>query len=370
MRTEDFASPQQNAEWAGQVDLTKHLDRLAPASTEAAYDRLVGYGFARRYVEGKIVADIGWEDVGYGSHLLADKAAFVSAMSVSAEAVDIALRAYSAPNASYEKISLTELPYLEEHFDVVVALGVIENLARPEDLVREARRVLKQDGMLVVSVPDKQVHAVHRPRKGMYASQFRELLERYFGRVHTYLQGAVAGGSITPASGDMSGAFVESASLSPSAPRFGPELPAYRHIVAVCGGAETLEQPYLVLDRDRRVFDECADHAEDLELLGAEIQNMEKTEVQTFREALRLRVSEIAYLRAQIRSSEARMRSSDAQIRNAKAQIQNLKRHIHEIENSTTWRMFEPYRRLRTWLGNTKKPAPGSTKGSDDHRPG
>jgi SAM-dependent methyltransferase len=371
MRTEDFASSQENTEWA---DLPQHLDRLVPASSEAAYDRLVGYGFARRYVEGKTVADIGWEDVGYGAHLLAEKAAFVSAMSVSAEAVDIALKYYSAPNASYEKIYLTELPYPEGHFDVVVALRTIENLDQPEDLVREASRVLKQDGIFVVSVPDKQGNAEDRPRMGMYAPQFQEMLKKHFGHVRTYRQGAVAGGSIIPVSGDVSGACVESASLSPSAPRFGPERPTSRHIVAVCGGAEALEnaeQPYLVLDRDRRVFDECADQAEDLDLLATEIQNMEKTEVQTFRAALWLRGSEIAYLRAQIRdqirNSEARTRRSEAQVRSFEAQIQNLKQHIHEMENSTTWRMFEPYRRLRAWLGTMKKPAPGSTKGSDDH---
>ena len=373
MRTEDFASPQENAVWA---DLTQHLDRLVPASSEAAYDRLVGYGFARRYVEGKTVADIGWEDIGYGSHLLAEKSAFVSAMSVSAEAVEIALKYYSAPNASYEKIYLTDLPYPEEHFDVVVALRMIENLDQPEDLVREASRVLKQDGIFVVSVPDKQGNAEDRPRMGMHASQFQELLERHFERVRTYRQGAVAGGSIIPASGDISGAFVEGASLSPSAPRFGPERPTSRNIVAVCGGAEALEnaeQPYLVIDRDRRVFDECADQAQDVDLLATEIKNMEKTEVQTFRDALWLRGSEIAYLRAQIRdqirNSEARTRRSEAQIRSNEAQIQNLKQQIHEMENSTTWRMFEPYRRLRAWLGTTKNPSPGSTKGSDDHKP-
>lgn len=366
MRTEDFASPQENAEWA---DLPQRLDRLVPASSEAAYDRLVGYGFARRYVEGKTVADIGVEDVGYGSHLLAERAAFVSAMSVSAEAVDIALKYFSAPNASYERIYPTELPYPEEHFDVVVALQTIENLDQPEDLVREASRVLKQDGIFVVSVPDKQGNADERRRIGMYASQFQELLERHFGHVRTYRQGAVAGGSIIPASGDLSGACVESSSLSPSAPRFGPERPTSRHIVAVCGGAgalENAEQPYLVIDRDRRVFDECADQAEDLNLLATEIQNMEKTEVQTFRDTLWLRGSEIAYLRAQIRDQ---IRNSEARTRRSEAQIQNLKQHIHEIENSTTWRMFEPYRRLRSWLGTRRKPAPGSTKGSADHRP-
>jgi hypothetical protein len=42
------------------MDLTRHLEQLLPATSETAYDLLSGYGFARRYVSGKIVANIGW----------------------------------------------------------------------------------------------------------------------------------------------------------------------------------------------------------------------------------------------------------------------------------------------------------------------
>jgi hypothetical protein len=47
----------------------QHLKQSPFANSEAAYERLTGYGFAQRYVKGKIVANVGWEEIGYGSRL-------------------------------------------------------------------------------------------------------------------------------------------------------------------------------------------------------------------------------------------------------------------------------------------------------------
>jgi len=345
---------------AVRTDMTRYLERLAQATSEAVYDRLAGYGFARRYVGGKVVADIGWEDVGCGSQLLAGTAESIVGLTNSTEAVDLARTAHPAPNAEYKKVNLPELPYPEGHFDVVVAFGVVENLKRPEEMVREARRVLKQDGVLIISVPDKLVLVEdgdrigpHR-RRGMYVPEFRELLEQHFGSVLVYRQGAVAGGFVFPEAGKITGTSVESASLSVSAPYVSAEPPTTRSLIAVCGDTEGLERqkPYLVLDRDRRVFDECEDRAEDVELLREEIRRMQETEVQAFYDARKLRGTEIGYLRA-------RIRRSDAEIHGLKNQIQSLRNHIRDMENSTTWRIFEPYRRLRARMDARKKRSDG-----------
>jgi hypothetical protein len=176
---------------------------------------------------------------------------------------------------------------------------VVENREHPEGLVGEAKRVLKQDGSLVVSVPDKQTNTTNSSRKAddrqeMYVPEFQELLERHFEHVRLYRHGAVAGGFVFPASGEATGAGIESARLSLTIPGFGAELPIARSIIAVCSDTEGIDQekqPYLLLDRDRRVFDECEERAEDVELLRGEIQQMQETEVQAFLDALKLRQS-------------------------------------------------------------------------------
>jgi hypothetical protein len=42
------------------LDLPRRLQRLTPPSPEPDYERLTAYAFARRYVEGKTVADMSW----------------------------------------------------------------------------------------------------------------------------------------------------------------------------------------------------------------------------------------------------------------------------------------------------------------------
>ena len=275
-------------------------------SVEATYDRLTSYGFAQRYVRGKNVANIGWEQIGYGSRLLAETAKSVAGLTNSSEAVDLASAVYSAPNVSFQKVELPELPHSVGYFDVVVAFGVVENLENPEDLVREAKRVLKKDGRLVISALDKRSYTTDRDRttgtdgrREMYVPEFRELLERHFGHVHIYRQGAVAGGFVFPVSEKVTSALIQSARLFSTSADLGVEPPTTRSVIAVCSDAGISgqeEQPYLLLDRDRRIFDECEDRAEDIELMRGEIQRMQETEVQAFRDAHGWHVSVAAEL--------------------------------------------------------------------------
>ena len=245
------------------------------ATSEATYERLTAYGFAQRYTRGKIVADIGNEHRGYATHLLAQSTESVRALS--------------------------ELP--EGRFDVVVAFGVIENLEHAKELVREAKRVLKEAGVLLVSVAEKRIETEERigggidGRRAMYVPELRRLLKAHFGHVRLYRQGAVAGGLVIPVSEDLRGGVVpvESVGLSSIEPRFGAAPPRTRLVMAVCSeaaevlGREEEERAYLVLDRDRRVFEECEERAEDVELMRGEIQRMQETEVQAFLEAIKVR---------------------------------------------------------------------------------
>jgi len=354
---------------------TRYPEHSEPVNSETLYDWLAGYGFARRYVEGKVVANIGREGLGYGSHLLSQVAERVVGLIDSDEVANLASRVYPAPNVEYKTMEFPTIPYPEGHFDFLVVLGALEDLGRPEDLIDEARRVLKRDGMLIVSTLDRRALLDTGPegeerRRGMYVSEFRALLGQHFGRVSLFRQGAVAGGFVFPEEGDINGASVESAPTSAIVPSVGSEPPTTRSVLAVCSKTESpegedvaeKESPYLLLDRDRRVFDERGDLAEDVERLRSEVGRMQETEVQAFQDSYSLLGSEIAFLRAQVRSSEASARriertseglmrqlegGSEAQY---KARIQSLQDRIRAMENSATWRVFEPYRQLRTRL--------------------
>lgn len=354
------------ASYSGSKDVDPKGHPGGTKASEVLYDRMTGYGFARRFVEGRVVADIiGREGTGYGSRLLARSAASVTGLTPSTEHAELASTAYPAPNAEYRKVDLGELPYPDDHFDVVVALGALDDVEHPESVVKEARRVLGENGVLVVSARDK-MSFVESP-EGMYVPEFQEMLERHFGRVSLYGLGAVAGGFVSPLPGPeaVSGVPVEGASLSLTDPRIGAGLPTTRSVLAVCGrglpaaGSLGQEEPYLMLDRDRRLLDEAEDRAEDMELLREEVRRMQETEVQAFQSSLRLHSSEIAYLRAQVRRSVADARRSAADARRSAADERHARKLLREMENSTTWRIFEPYRRVRARIDAARKRAPG-----------
>ena len=175
----------------------------------------------------------------------------------------------------------------------MVAFGAIEELEHPEELVEEAKRLLKEGGVLLVSVADKGASVADGRRGGMYVPEFRGLLERHFGHVRLYRQGAVAGGFVFPVSGELTAAVpVESVQLSSGGPRLGGGPPTTRSVMAVCTeDAEALgeERAHLLVDRDGYVFDECEERAEDVELMLGEIRRMQETEVQAFVEAIKIR---------------------------------------------------------------------------------
>ncbi len=288
----------------------RHPQQALPPTTgsEAAYDRLTGYGFARRYVKGKIVADIGHEEVGYGSRLLAQTAESVVALAGSPGSTDSASALYPAPNITYRRVDLPELPYPEDHFDVVVAFGVVEDLEHPEEFLGEARRVLKkEDGVLLLSIFDKRADINGGDRRGMYVAELRELVGRHFGSLRIYRQGAVAGGFVFPDTAQEETSSEEAVTVEvvqfsldePGLARLGAQPPTTRSVIAVCGGdgdealgqeekEQGVERAYLLLDHDRGVFEESEDLAEDMELMLGEIEQMQQSEVQAFVEAIRV----------------------------------------------------------------------------------
>ena len=349
--------------------LLRRLRELTPASPEPDYEYLAAYAFAQRYVEGKTVADVAWGEIGRGSHLLAETATRVVGLSRSTAAAELAAAAHPAPNAGYETAELPALPRPEDSFDVVVALGVVENLAEPEDLLEEIRRVLRPEGVLVISVSDKAHDA--RRRGGMYASEAEELLGRRFRNVQLYRHGAAAGGFVSPYSEVATNTGVRqfhSSAVNPS-----PEAghPATRSILAVCSGAEIPEgEPFLLLDRDRRVFDEHEDLARDVGLIWEEVDRMQETEAQSFQDTLKLFKSEVSYLRARVRRSEAEARRSEAKaearIRQLENQSARLQDRIRGMENSATWRVFEPYRQLRSRIDTARGSHPNNGKETED----
>ena len=250
----------------------------APNSTETAYDHLTRYRFAERYVRGKTAIDLGC-GAGYGTYSLAKVAQNILGVDLSMEAIVHAAERYQAPNLRYEVGNVVGLPYEAGSFQVAVSFEVIEHLQRPEELVLEAKRLLKDDGVFVVSTPNKQTYSNNQNRvnlyhlKEMYPPEFQELLELNFQHVQLHWQGALAGSVITPDPREIpkdGQGTLESAQFSLDDPAFGDRFPTTLYMVAVCTNGEApepLHKPFLIIDRDRQIYSEYDDQQHSLRYL-------------------------------------------------------------------------------------------------------
>ena len=149
-------------------------ERVVPGLVDADLlnEHLARYRFAARFAEGAIVLDAGC-GTGYGAAELS-RAAKVVGVDASAEAVDHAHANFSRAGVHFLRAVCESLPFADGSFDLVVAFEVIEHLARWQDFLAEARRVLRPAGLLLVSTPNKAYYAEARGAAGANPYHVRE----------------------------------------------------------------------------------------------------------------------------------------------------------------------------------------------------
>lgn len=161
-------------------------ERFTPECVrEIKYEHLHRYAFARELVAGKRVLDAACGE-GYGAALLAESALQVTGVDRSAEAIAHAGGRYPAANLDFQAADCLDLPFADDHFDCVVSFETLEHLAEHERLLAEFRRVIRPDGFLLLSSPDKAVYSdVLQNRnefhlRELYRGELEALLQAHF----------------------------------------------------------------------------------------------------------------------------------------------------------------------------------------------
>ncbi len=141
-------------------NLTFTGERFTPeCQREIWYEHWHRYAFALKLVEGKRVLDAACGE-GYGSNLLAGKASSVCGVDISKQAVEHARSRYGGnANVEFRIGDAAQLDFPDKNFDVVVSFETLEHLAAQEALVAGFARVLTDDGILLISSPDKGTYS-------------------------------------------------------------------------------------------------------------------------------------------------------------------------------------------------------------------
>lgn len=154
-------------------------------------EHMLRYELAKKYCINKNVLDIA-SGSGYGTKILAEKAKNVIGVDVNKNAVKYASNNYSAKNIQYKVGSAVKIPIDEKSMDVCVSFETLEhlNIKDGEKFVKEINRVLKDEGVLVLSTPnDKNVpKGNHYHFKEYTDKEIKKLLDKHFKYVKIYYQ--------------------------------------------------------------------------------------------------------------------------------------------------------------------------------------
>lgn len=135
-------------------------ERLSPGAAVPRWvwlEHLARYEFGARFVRGKAVLDCAC-GAGIGSETFARAgAASVAAFDVSREEIEGARARVALPNLSFQHGSALALPVASHSIDVYLSFETIEHVDDDRAFLKEAQRVLADDGVFVCSTPNRTV---------------------------------------------------------------------------------------------------------------------------------------------------------------------------------------------------------------------
>jgi ubiquinone/menaquinone biosynthesis C-methylase UbiE len=182
-------------------------ERYVPSvGGQIKYEHLHRYALCLDFVAGKSVLDIASGE-GYGSASLAKIASHVTGVDISTESIQHAREKYeSYNNLDFLVGSCDAIPLSEKSVDIVVSFETIEHHDKHEEMMLEIKRVLRQDGILIVSSPNRLTYSdepsYSNPYhvKELYYEDLVTLLSRHFSYVKIYGQKIASASFIFPLS--------------------------------------------------------------------------------------------------------------------------------------------------------------------------
>ncbi|MBQ0908414.1 class I SAM-dependent methyltransferase [Flavobacterium sp. F-328] len=163
--------------------------------SDVTVEHLHRYAIANDFVEGKVILDIASGE-GYGSYILSKKALEVIGVDIDFESVQNAKEKYLKDNLKFIVGNADNIPVESNSIDIVVSFETIEHHDKHEEMFLEIKRVLKDDGILIMSSPDKKYYS-DIPKfknkfhvKELYFDEFECLTKKHFSFSKFYLQKA------------------------------------------------------------------------------------------------------------------------------------------------------------------------------------
>lgn len=305
------------------------------------------YALVLDIVKGKKVLDIACGE-GYGSSMIAQSARSVIGVDISHEAIEHASKIYASQNNLKflcSNASSVDLP--DASFDVVVSFETIEHLTEQQEMLAELRRVLRPDGILIMSSPNRPVYSdaadYHNEFhvKELDFQELDEILRSQFQTVQYYGQRLSIGSTIQP--------------LNKSCPAY----MAWQddgHTLTTGSGYVTDPVYFLAV---------CSSNQYLLPTLNASIVHPTSTDLIKhyvgFAKWAQSLDAEVKALRTHGATQNQQIASLNTEVvqrgqwaQRLEADLSAAQRQISEITQSNSWRLTRPLREARRWVANPK----------------
>ncbi|MGZ9203641.1 MAG: glycosyltransferase, partial [Nitrospira sp.] len=243
-------------------------ERYVPAlGGQIKYEHLHRYCLALDWAKGKTVLDVASGE-GYGAVILARVATRVVGVDLNSECARYATQRYQdRHNLTFAAGSCGELPLQDHSVDLVTSFETIEHHDRHQDMLNEIKRVLKPEGVLLLSSPNRPVYSEGPTPPNPYHvkeldwNELNELLTARFRSVVYYGQRLATGSVVFPLSTSARETGYAAYSNAGGKDDTGvPCLDAPMYYIAICGDQEPCVDQHrttsVFLDRESDLWKE------------------------------------------------------------------------------------------------------------------
>ncbi|QDM28179.1 methyltransferase domain-containing protein [Tardiphaga sp. vice304] len=339
-------------------------ERLTSATSgQVEIEHYHRYLLAREFCRGKDILDVAAGE-GYGTALLAQVAVSAVGIEIDQDAVDAARAEFVRPNLRYEQGDARKLNIPDASIDVAVSFETLEHLAEQDTFLSELRRVLRDDGLLIISTPDRDIYSPNGTAPNPYhvleltKIEFEALVQKYFLNCTLTSQRSLIGSVII--GGEQATAVQAFERRSSDVIERSTHLLRAPYLLAFASNGELPPVPNSVyvhrsdLDTDPRVrFEaEVANREKSAALETAKLDvarmstllqttDLDVARMSTLLETAELDIARMSTLLETAKLDVARLLTENDQV---STRIARADHRISSIELSTIWRLTQPLR--------------------------
>ena len=319
--------------------IVPEADNCEPTFAKKMYQEHINrYMFAAQFCQGKKVLDIGC-GVGYGSRFLSENGAEqVVAFDIAEAAIEHAREYYSNDNISYSVKSAEDFSF-DEKFDVVTCFELIEHVHLQDAVLQNIRKVLKDDGLLLMSTPRALEHKrVHYHTKEFSFVEYEAFLKKEFSHVKFFMQNNHFSSMICDT-------YIDTVKLGYATDKL--DLAHADYFISLASQQDIILKEtapsILVLNSDEYVLN-----------LEKDVAILHKAE-EDLKAVKAAQTQELRQQKEAVGNLQQEINEKNYTILKKNMELASLQQAIHAMENTISWKVTRPLRCLSAKIRSLKK---------------